>query len=99
RAASAQASARAGAMQGLACNQAAPAALHFARSEIWVRRAVPAMVALFAAALVAITVIMTRDAYDRAITDAYSELELTAAAVTGALNAKLRDPQGAALRE
>lgn len=99
RAASAQASARAGAMQGLACHQATPAALHFARSEIWIRRAVPAMVSLFAGALVAITVIMTRDAYDRAISDAYSELELTAAAVTGALNAKLRDPQGAALPE
>ena len=47
--------------------------------EIWVRRAVPAMVALFAGALVAISLVITRDAYDRALTDAFTDLELSAA--------------------
>ena len=91
RADSAQASARAGAMRGLACTTAQPALPRLAQREVWMRRAVPAMVALFAGALVAITVVMTREAYDRTVTDAFTDIELTAAVVTGNLNGALRD--------
>ncbi len=45
------------------------------RLEIWVRRAVPAMVVLFIAALGAMTVAMARDAHERAVADATAELE------------------------
>jgi two-component system, cell cycle sensor histidine kinase PleC len=91
RAVSAHASVRSEAMRGLACTAAQPAALRLARREIWVRRAVPAMVAVFAGALVAITAVMTREAYDRAVTDAFTDIELTAGVVTGNLNGPLRD--------
>src|SRR2546430_8288673 len=94
RAYSAHASARAGAMQGLATRAVRPALSHLANYEIWVRRAVPAMVALFAGALAAITIISTRDAYDRAVTDAYAELELAAGVITSNLKEVLRDSHG-----
>ncbi len=91
RANSAHASVRPEAMRGLACTAAQPAALRLAQREIWVRRAVPAMVAVFAGALVAITAVMTREAYDRAVTDAFTDIELTAGVVTGDLNGPLRE--------
>ena len=91
RADSAHAFARAGAMQGLARRAAQTGVARLAQRQIWVRRAVPAMVALFAGALVAITVVMTREAYDRTLTDAFTDIELTAAVVTGNLNGTLRD--------
>ena len=78
RADSAHAPVRAGAGRGLACTATQPALLRLARREIWVGRAVRATVALFAGALVAITVVMTREAYDRAVTDAFTDIELTA---------------------
>ncbi|MCI0466260.1 MAG: ATP-binding protein [Beijerinckiaceae bacterium] len=92
---SAQASARAGAIRGLACTAARPGALRLAHYEIWVRRAVPAMAALFAAALIAITFVLTSDAYDRAVEGAFTDLELTAGIVTGNLKDALRDAPGA----
>src|SRR3984893_14986110 len=103
RAYTAQASARAGARQGLATTAVQPALSRLAHYEIWVRRAVPVMVALFAGALAAITIISARDAYDRAVTDAYAELELTAGAITSKLKEALRDshrtdPAGALLQ-
>ncbi|MCI0599789.1 MAG: ATP-binding protein [Beijerinckiaceae bacterium] len=94
RADSAQAFVRAGAIHGLACTAAQPAALRLARYELWVRRAVPAMVALFAGALVALTVVLTSNAYDRAVADAFTDLELSAGVVTGNLNAAFRDSPG-----
>ena len=65
RADSAHASVRAGAARGLACTATQPAVLRLAQREIWVRRAVPAVVTLFAGALVAITVVMTHTAARR----------------------------------
>ena len=76
------ASERAGARQGLATTAVEPSVTNFVRYEIWVRRTVPAMVALFAGTLAAITVISAREAHDRAIVDAFAELELTADTVT-----------------
>ncbi|MGH6834814.1 MAG: PAS domain-containing sensor histidine kinase [Methylocella sp.] len=88
---SARAPGRAGAARGLAFRATQPAVLRLAQREIWARRAVPAMVALYAGALVAITVVMTREAYDRAVADAFTDIELTAAVVTGNLNGPLRE--------
>ncbi|MFZ3326828.1 MAG: PAS domain-containing sensor histidine kinase, partial [Methylocella sp.] len=68
-----------------------PAVPCLAQREIRVRRAVPAMAALFAGALVAITVVIMREAYDRTVTDAFTDIELTAAVVTGNLNGTFRD--------
>ncbi|HZM06967.1 MAG TPA: PAS domain-containing sensor histidine kinase, partial [Methylocella sp.] len=65
--------------------------------EIWVRRAVPAMVALFAGALVAISVVITRDAYDRALTDAFTDLELTAGVISSSLDTTFREHPNADL--
>lgn len=59
--------------------------------EIWVRRAVPAMVALFAGALVAISLVITRDAYDRALTDAFTDLERSAAAISSNLKTAFQE--------
>ena len=67
-----------------------PAAFPSTQLEVWVRRAVPAMVALFAGALVLISVTLSRDAHDRALADAFNSLELTAAAITHNLNATFR---------
>src|ERR1700752_2412817 len=89
RADSAHAPVRLGAVRGLACTATPPAVRRLARRETWVRRAVPATVALFAGALVAITVVMTREAHDRAVTDAFTDIELTAGVVTGNLNAAI----------
>src|SRR5262245_7165001 len=94
RADTAQAPARGGARRGLAATAGQPALLRFAKFEIWVRRAVPAMVALFAGALAAITIVSTRGAYDRSLTDAYSELELTAGIITNNLKEALRNSGG-----
>ncbi|MGA7384568.1 MAG: PAS domain-containing sensor histidine kinase, partial [Methylocella sp.] len=91
RADSAHAPMRAGAARGLACTAAQPASLRLAQREIWVRRAVPAMVALFAGTLVAVTVVVTHEAHDRAVTDAFTDIELTAGIVTGNLNGAFRD--------
>ncbi len=94
RADTAQASARAGAIQGLASTAGRHALLRLVNYEIWVRRAVPAMVALFAGALAAITIISAREGYDRAVADAYLELELTAGVITSNLKEALRDSRG-----
>ncbi|MGC2224891.1 MAG: hypothetical protein WA624_22280, partial [Methylocella sp.] len=88
RADSAVAPVRAGATRRLASTTTQPAVPRLAQREIWVRRAVPAMAALFAGALVAITVVITREAYDRTVTDAFTDIELTAAVVTGNLNGR-----------
>jgi two-component system cell cycle sensor histidine kinase PleC len=91
RAHTAHASARAEASLKFGCAAKQPAVLRIIHLEIWVRRAVPAMVALFAGGLVAISVLMTRDAYDRAVNDAFSDLELAAGAITSNLNTAFRE--------
>ena len=87
----AHASVRAGALQKLGCTAQQLSILRISHLEIWVRRAVPAMVALFAGALVAISIVITRDAYDRALTDAFDDLELAAGAISSNLNAAFRE--------
>ena len=90
RALAAHASALAEAMRDHGCTAQQSADLRFSQ-EIWVRRAVPAMVALFAGALVAISVVMTRDAYDQALNDAFTDLELAAGAITSNLDTLFRE--------
>ncbi len=90
RADSAYVPVRAGATRGVAYTTQ-PAILLSARREIWLCRAVPAVVALFTGALVAITVVVTREAYDRALADALTDIELTAGVVTDNLNGGFKD--------
>jgi two-component system, cell cycle sensor histidine kinase PleC len=97
RADAAHASARAEAMLDIGCTAQQPAVLRISHMEIWVRRAVPAMVALFAGALVAISVVITRDAYDRALTDAFTDLELTAGVISNNLDTTFREHPNADL--
>ncbi len=71
------------------------AATGFKSLEIWVRRGVPAMVALFIGALVATTAAMSRDSYDRTVSDALTDLELLAAVVADDLRDTLKQtPSG-----
>src|SRR5450631_3155143 len=91
RAGEAQASARAGALLELGCTARHAVDIRIAHLEIWVRRAVPAMVALFAGALVAISIVMTRDAYDRTLNDAFTSLELAAGGIANNFNTAFRD--------
>ncbi|HTV34196.1 MAG TPA: ATP-binding protein [Methylocella sp.] len=67
-----------------------PADFPLTQLEVWVRRAVPAMVALFAGALIVISVTLSRDAHDRAMADAFNSLELTASMITENLSAAFR---------
>jgi len=97
RADAAQASAHAGALRKLGCTAQQPPVSRISHLEIWVRRAVPAMVVLFAGALVAISIAITRDAYDRAITDAFDDLELAAGAISSNLNEAFREQPAADL--
>jgi two-component system cell cycle sensor histidine kinase PleC len=97
RADAAHASVRAEAMLDIGCTAQQPAVLRISHMEIWVRRAVPAMVALFAGALVAIAVVITRDAYDRALTDAFTDLELTAGVISNSLDTTFREHPNADL--
>ncbi len=66
------------------------ASLGLSRFEVWVRRGVPAMVALFISALIAMITVMARDSYDHALSDALSDLELVAAVVADDLPAALK---------
>ena len=70
------------------------AATGFKSLEIWVRRGVPAMVALFIGALVATTAAMSRNSYDRAVSDALTDLELLAAVVADDLRDTLKQTPG-----
>ncbi len=84
-------------MRDISCTAQQPAVLRITHLEIWVRRAVPAMVVLFAGALVAISAVITGDAYDRALTDAFSDLELTARVISGNLDSTFREHPNADL--
>ncbi len=103
RANAAHAAAQAGAMRGLADRQGLAskttqlAILRLARIELWVRRGVPVMVALFIITLAAITAAMTRDAHDHAVADAFSDLELFGAVVADDIRAALKGPTEAAV--
>ncbi len=75
---------------------AAEAVSHgFRPVEMWVRRGVPAMVALFICALVAATTVMSRNSYDRTISDALTDLELLAAVVADDLRDALKQTPSA----
>jgi two-component system cell cycle sensor histidine kinase PleC len=77
-------------MQGLAGTTTRTAFLRLTTLEIWVRRGVPIMVALFIGTLTAITAVMVYDAHDNAVSDALSDLELVAAVVSEDLRATLK---------
>lgn len=95
RADAAPASACAEAVQSYGCTApqpkiTRPARFHILHLEIWVRRAVPAMAVLFAAALVAVFILMARNAHDRALAEALANIEIEAGAITGSLNTAVR---------
>jgi len=90
RANAAHAAAQAGALQGLAFKSRRLAFLPLPDLEIWIRRGVPAMVLLFIASLGAIAWVMTRDAYNDAISVAFADLELAADVVRADLKASLK---------
>ena len=100
RANAASVAAHAGARRELAgtTERHAPAGLGSPRAkslDIWVRRGVPAAVALFIGVLVAITATATRDSYDRTVSDALTDLELLAAVVADDLRDSLKQtPSG-----
>jgi two-component system cell cycle sensor histidine kinase PleC len=89
RAATAEMLARARVAQGLACKAGRPAFDHYAKIEPWVRRAVPAMIAVFIGALTSLTLLLVNDAHQRAIDNALVNLELVATIVTRDFNTAL----------
>ncbi|PNG27235.1 PAS domain-containing sensor histidine kinase [Methylocella silvestris] len=95
RATAASVSAHADARRELAGSSAADAEIvravfPISGLEVWVRRAVPAMVILFICALAAMTVAMARESYERAISDSLADLELLAAVVADDLRETLK---------
>lgn len=90
RANAAHASAHAEALKGLALPTRQWGLLPFTEIETWMRRGVPAMVALFAATLITIAIMVTRDAYDEAVSDALSDLERVSVSVSDDLRARLK---------
>ncbi|HXW72253.1 MAG TPA: ATP-binding protein [Methylocella sp.] len=66
--------------------------------EIWVRRAVPAMVIIFAGALLALSFMIARGTYDLAISDAFDDVELTSRVVAVNLNSAFRAQPDADVR-
>lgn len=88
RANAANASAQAGALQRLADMAVYLAFFNFGKTEVWVRRTIPLMVVLFIGTLSTFTFILSQDAYDRALNDAYTDLELLSTLVTDHLSAE-----------
>jgi two-component system cell cycle sensor histidine kinase PleC len=91
RAVAAEMLARARVAQGLCGPARSPAFEHYVRLEPWVRRTIPAMIAVFIGTLTTLTILLVNEAHDRAIEDAIVDLELTAAATTHDFNTAL-DP-------
>jgi two-component system cell cycle sensor histidine kinase PleC len=83
--------ARARVVRGLVDAVSAPTFDQFVKLEPWIRRAVPAMIAVFLGTLTTLTILLVNDAHDRAIDDAMLNLELMAANATYEFNAAL-DP-------
>ncbi|QXX73521.1 PAS domain-containing sensor histidine kinase [Methylovirgula sp. HY1] len=75
--------------QKLAGASGRPAFQNYLKLEPWVRRAVPAMIAIFIGTLTTITILLITDARDSAIDTAIVELDLIAATVTQEFNATL----------
>src|SRR5579863_6998982 len=73
--------------QGLMSQAELTAFPPYSRFEPWVRHAIPAMIVVFIASLVALTVLLVNEAHDRAIEDAMLDLDLIAANVTNDFNA------------
>jgi two-component system cell cycle sensor histidine kinase PleC len=82
RANAAHAAAQAGALQGLAYKARRLGVLPLPAFEAWIHHGVPVLVVTFVACLVTVAAVMTRDAYDDAISTALSDLELVADTVT-----------------
>lgn len=89
RAITAEMPARARILQELACAPARPSFKNYIQLEPWVRRAIPAMIAIFIGTLTTLTILLIADARDHAVDDAILNLDLIAAAVTQDFNATL----------
>jgi two-component system, cell cycle sensor histidine kinase PleC len=74
------------ALRGFAASANRPILRHYLVLEPWVRRAVPAMVALFVATLATVSLLIGGEAYERAIQDAMSDLEAFAVIATDHFN-------------
>ncbi len=75
--------------QELAWESGQPALQHYLKLEPWVRRAVPAMIAVFLGALTTLTILLLTNAHDRAIDDAIVQFELIAETATQDFNTAL----------
>jgi two-component system, cell cycle sensor histidine kinase PleC len=85
------------ALWGFAVSANRPIFGNYLALEPWVRRAVPAMVALFIAMLASVSLLIGREAHERAIQDAMSDLDAFAATTTGNFNFLVeKAPQDAA---
>ncbi len=94
RAVAAEMPARARFARGLAYRAGQPAFEPYVKLEPWVRRAVPAMIAVFIGTLTTLTILLMSDAHDRAIDDAIVDLELIAATATHDFNTALEPIAG-----
>jgi len=92
RAATAHAPAQAGALKGLAFYSEQGTFQRLTKLEPLAQRAVPLMVAVFAATLAVIASIIARDTHDRAIEDAIADLEIISAFVSDGLNSATAEP-------
>ncbi|ACB95655.1 PAS domain-containing sensor histidine kinase [Beijerinckia indica] len=89
RADAANVSVRAGTLLGLACTTTHRAFSRLIAHEVWIRRAVPVMVAFFVAALVALAVVIGRESYDHGVAEAMENLDLVGTLVAHDLSAHL----------
>ena len=76
----------AGALRGLADSASLPIFNQYLTLEPWLRRAVPAMIALFIATLATVSFLVAREAHEQTIQDAISDLEALAATATENFN-------------
>jgi len=81
--------ARVGTLLGLACTKTQVAISRLVAHEVWIRRAVPVMVALFVATLVALAVVLGRESYERCVAEAMDHLDLVSSLVARDLSSAL----------
>jgi len=81
--------ARVGTLLGLACTKTQVAFSRLVAHEVWIRRAVPVMVALFVATMVALAVVLGRESYERCVAEAMDHLDLVSSLVARDLSSAL----------
>src|ERR1700733_6937296 len=74
------------ALRGFANSASLPIFNEYLTLEPWLRRAVPAMIALFIATLATVSFLVAREAHEQTIQDAISDLEALAATATENFN-------------